>query len=224
MQIAIDNAKRKYDIDLSQEISIIKSDMEIDKKGLPLFWQLTKKDKMKCGNSEEKNRRKKKSRERIKSKINSTITCPMNYLYGLELNKFRNSDSTLPMKDFFIKHDLDFHHRVARKIEEFIEEYALELYNYFINHDGIHWFDNQEEYLLLRSDYDDLINDLRQLNLGKKYKGLMSWLINRAFLITPEIKSNINVMKSDINKNKAILMKTLYDVDKDVFLSCFIQK
>ena len=223
-QIAIDNAKRKYDIDLSQEISIIKSDMEIDKKGLPLFWQLTKKDKMKCGNSEEKTRRKKKSRERIKSKINSTITCPMNYLYGLELNKFRNSDSTLPMKDFFIKHDLDFHHRVARKIEEFIEKYSKELQDFILNHDGINWEDDKGEYYLLRSDYDDLINDLRQLNLGKKYKGLMSWLINRAFLITPEIKSNINVMKSDINKNKAILMKTLYDVDKDIFLSCFIQK
>ena len=223
-QIAIDNAKRKSDIDLTREISIIKSDLEIDKKGLPLFWQLTKKDKMKCSNPDEKIRRNKISKDKIRSRINSNISCPMNYLYGLELNKYRNADSTLPMKDFFIKHKLDFHHRIARKVEEFIEKYAKELQDFIINHDGINWEDDKGEYYLLRSDYDNLINDLRMLNLGKKYAGLMSWLINRAFLITPEIKSNINVMKSDVNKNKAILMKTLYDVDKDVFLSCFIQK
>lgn len=223
-QIAIDNAKRKSDIDLTTEINIIKSDLDIDQKGLPLFWQLTKKDKMKCSNLEEKKRRNKKNKDRILTKINTDIVCPMNYLYGLELNKYRNSDTTLPMKNFFIKHELQFHHRIARKVEEFIEKYALELYHYFINHDGIHWFDDEEEYLLIRSDYDDLINSLRSLNLGKKYSGLMSWLINRAFLITPEIKSNKGMIKTNINKNKSILMKTLYDVDRDTFLSCFIME
>ena len=222
-QIAIDNAKRKYDIDLTQEISIIKNDMEINKKGLPLFWQLTKKDKTKCGNPDEKKKRNKKSKDRIKSKVNKNIICPMNYLYGLELNKYRNSDSTLPMKDFFIKHNLNLEHRVAKKIEAFIEEYAKELQGFILNHEDVNWKDDKEEYFLLRSDYDDLIRNLRALKLGKKYAGLMSWLINRAFLINSGVKSKRNEMNSTINKNKAILMKTLYDVDKDVFLSCFIQ-
>ena len=222
LQIAIDNAKRKYDINLSQEISIIKNDMEIDKKGLPLFWQITKKDKMKCSNPTEKNKRNKINKDRIKSKTNPNIICPMNYLYGIELNKFRNSDSTLPMKDFFIKHELGLQHRIARKVEEFIEKYSKELQEFVLNHDGINWKDDKEEYYLLRSDYDDLINDLRQLKLGKKYTGLMSWLINRAFMIGAGIKRNIDTSNTNINKNKSILMKTLYDVDQDTFLSCFI--
>lgn len=224
MQIAIDNAKRKSDIDLTTEINTIKSDLDIDQKGLPLFWQLTKKDKMKCNNLEEKKKRNKKNKDRILTKINTDIVCPMNYLYGLELNKYRNSDTTLPMKNFFIKHELQFHHRIARKVEDFIEKYASELQEYILSHDGTSWKDNKEEYFLLRSDYDDLINDIRQLTLGKKYAGLMSWLINRAFLITPEIKSNKGMIKTNINKNKSILMKTLYDVDRDTFLSCFIRE
>ena len=221
-QIAIDNAKRKYDVDLSQEISIIKEDLEINKKGLPLFWQLTKKDKMKCSNPEEKNRRNKISKERIRSRINNNIVCPMNYLYGLELNKYRASEPTLPMKDFFVKHELKIQHRIARKVEEFIEKYSQELQKYVLNHDGINWKDDKEEYYLLRSDYDNLINDLRQLKLGKKYVGLMSWLINRAFIIGAGMKRNVNTSNTNINKNKSILMKTLYDVDRDTFLSCFI--
>jgi len=223
-QIAIDNTKRKYDIDLSQEIAIIKKDLEIDKKGLPLFWQLTKKDKMKCSNPEEKNRRNKISKEKIRSKINNQIICPMNYLYGLELNRYRASESTLPMEDFFIKHSLELHHRVAKKVEAFIEKYAKELQKFVLTHEDVSWKDDKEEYFLLRSDYDDLIRDIRELKLGKKYLGLMSWLINRAFVISPDIKRNINTMNTNINKNKAILMKTLYDVDRDLFLSCFIEK
>ena len=221
-QIAIDNAKRKADIELSDEIAVIKNNMEISKNGLPLFWQLTKKDKMKCSNPKEKSKRNKRNKERIRSKINSNIVCPMNYLYGLELNKYRNSDSTLPMKEFFIKHELNIEHRFAKKVEIFIEEYAKELQEFILNHDNLNWEDDKGEYYLLRSDYDDLIKKLRSLKLGKKYVGLMSWLINRAFLINSGVKSKRNKMDSTINKNKAILMKTLYDVDKDVFLSCFI--
>ena len=222
-QIAIDNAKRTYDIELPDEIFSIKEDMEINRKGLPLFWQLTKKDKMKCSNPKEKSKRNKRNKERIRSKINSNIVCPMNYLYGLELNKYRNSESTLPMKEFFIKHELNLDHRFAKKVEMFIEEYAKELQDFILNHEDVSWKDDKEEYFLLRSDYDDLIKNLRLLKLGKKYAGLMSWLINRAFLINSGVKSKRNEMDSTINKNKAILMKTLYDVDRDVFLSCFIQ-
>ena len=68
----------------------------------------------------------------------------------------------------------------------------------------------------------DMIRDIRGLKLGKKYAGLMSWLINRAFKINSGVRGNVNTMDSKTNKNKSILMKTLYDVDKDTFLSCFV--
>lgn len=62
------------------------------------------------------------------------------------------------------------------------------------------------------------------MGLGKKYVGLISWLINRAFCIGAGAKRNKNAMQSTIDKNKSILMKTLYDVNKEAFLSCFVSK
>ena len=52
----------------------------------------------------------------------------------------------------------------------------------------------------------------------------MSWLINRAFLMTPEMKSNRNTNMSKLNKNKSLLLKTLYLVNKNAFLECFLKK
>ena len=220
-QVAIDNAKRKFDIDLTKEIAEIKKDMNIDAHGLPYFWQITKKDKMKCSNPNERAKRDKRNRDRIRSKVNKEIVCPMNYLYGLELNKYRSSESTLPMSEFFVKHEFQLYHRIAKKVEEFIEKYAEELQTFVLNHSDVNWEDDKEEYFLLRSDYDNMIQDIRGLKLGKKYAGLMSWLINRAFRINSGVRGNVNNMDSKTNKNRSILLKTLYDVDKNTFLSCF---
>lgn len=195
--------------------------MNIDDNGLPYFWQITKKDKMKCSNPNDKAKRDKRNRERIRSKVNKEIVCPMNYLYSLELNKYRDSESTLPMRDFFVKHEFQLYHRIARKVEELIEKYSLELYNHNANNED-NWEEDTSKSLLLRSDYEDMIRDIRGLKLGKKYAGLMSWLINRAFKINSGVRGNINTMDSKTNKNKAILIKTLYDVDKNTFLSCFV--
>ena len=41
----------------------------------------------------------------------------------------------------------------------------------------------------------------------------MSWLINRAFLVTPQIISNNAKSASTMKKNRAILLKTLYTVN-----------
>ena len=219
-QVAIDNCKRKFDIELPEEIAAIKKDMNIDVHGLPYFWQITKKDKMKCNNSSERAKRDKKNRERIKSKVNRDIICPMNYLYGLELNKYRSSTSTLPMSKFFVKHEFQLYHRIAKKVEEMIEKYSLQLNNYNIMNDD-NWEEDTSETLLLRSDFEDLVNDIRGLKLGKKYAGLMSWLINRAFRINHGVRNNVGNMDSKTNKNRSILIKTLYNVDRDTFLSCF---
>ena len=43
MQAAIDNAKRKFDIDIPNEIARIKSMLNINQNGLPSFWMINKK-------------------------------------------------------------------------------------------------------------------------------------------------------------------------------------
>ena len=83
-QVAIDNAKRRFDIDLSDEIRRIKNDMDIKENMYPSFWMIIKR-----GFNEKY--------------INKNLKCPMNYLYDLDLTEFHNQDSTLPMSHFFAK-------------------------------------------------------------------------------------------------------------------------
>ncbi|MCD7996389.1 MAG: hypothetical protein LUH21_04060 [Clostridiales bacterium] len=194
-QVAIDNAKRRFDIDLDEEIKRIKRDLSIKKNGYPSFWKIIKKD--------------------FNGDINKFLKCPMSYLYDLRLNEYRPSTPTLPMSDFFIKHNIEINRITCKRIESIIQKYSFKLYK------GVD--EDDEQYLLLRSDFDDLIFDLSQINIGNKYAGLMSWLIDRAFIITPDIKRNRKRIKSKLHNNKSLLIKTLYTINSKVFLSNFVK-
>lgn len=218
--MAIDNAKRAFDIDLTKEIDLIKKDMNIEENGLPLFWQITKKDKRKCASEEEKKKRRKVNKEKIKAKLNEELVCPMNYLYGLDLDKHRSSERTIPIKEF-LKLDLSNNdRRKSKAVEELIEKYALEQYDIVMDLDGANWKENNYD-LLLRWDFDNLINDIQKIYISRNYKGLMSWLINRAFEVTAGVKRNSRTLDSITDKNKSLLLKVLYTINKDVFMSCF---
>lgn len=194
-QVAIDNAKRRFDIDLGGEISRIKKDLDIKRNEYPSFWKIIKKE--------------------FNGKINKSLICPMSYLYNLRLNEYKPSTPTLPMTDFFIKHNIEINRITCKRIENIIQKYSLKLYN------GID--EDDEHYLLLRSDFDDLIFDLSHINIGNKYAGLMSWLIDRAFIITPDIKRNRKHIKSKLHNNKSLLIKALYTINSKVFLSIFVK-
>lgn len=221
MQVAIDNAKRAFDIDLTKEIDLIKKDMNIEENGLPLFWQITKKDKRKCKSEDEKKKRLKANKEKIKAKLNEKLICPMNYLYGLQLTKFRSADSTLPMSEFMNKDIKITRSKTSRRIEDMIEEFSLELNEFSVDHKDENWKEDKEAYFLLRADFDNLINKIRKIGISKNYTDLMMWLINRAFKISPKLRDN---MKSTTDKNKSILIKVLYEVNPKCFLQCFIEK
>ncbi len=196
-QVAIDNAKRRFDINLSEEIKRIKNDMDIKTNKYPKFWSVIKKDFN-------------------KQNINGKLNCPMNYLYDLKLKKIRSNDSTLPMSCFFNKQKLDINRKKCKKTEELIEKYSLELFLHRMKEEK-----DYNDYLLLRSDFDALLRDIKKINISKNYIGLMSWLINRAFIITPNMKYNSDIVKTKLNKNKPLLLKVLYDINKENFLKCF---
>lgn len=206
-QVAIDNAKRRFDIDLTKEISRIKKDMNIKVNGYPAFWGIIRKGFN-------------------KKRINKDLVCPMNYIFDIEIEKYRSRTSTLPMSNFFVKFNIDENEkrRKSRKVEELIEKYSLGLYLKYQKPKDENKLDDEDEsdeYLLLRSDFDDLINDIRQIYISKNYLGLMSWLIDRAFVITSGAKRKSSVTENTTNNNRAILLKTLYLVNKDAFLKCF---
>ena len=131
------------------------------------------------------------------------------------MSKFKEikpTTQTLPMEYFFNKFDLDLDRRKSKKVEDLINKYSFDLYN--ANKD-------KEDYLLLRSDFDQLIKDISQVNISKNYLGLMSWLVDRAFCITPAMRSNKGHVKSTVNKNKSLLMSVLYHVNRNSILRVF---
>ena len=199
-QVAIDNAKRRFDIDLTEEIGRIKKDMNIKENGYPSFWSIIRKGFN-------------------KNRINENLICPMNYIFDIEVVKYRSNSTTLPMNEFFIKHDVELDRRKSKKVEDLIQKYSLSLYENNIDND-----EENENYLLLRTDFDSLISDIQQTYISKNYLGMMSWLINRAFSISAGVRRNSENMISTINTNKSLLLKVLYNVNKDAFLQCFSRK
>lgn len=195
-QIAIDSAKRAFDIDLSDEIKRMKQDMNIKTHGYPLFWGMIKKNVN-------------------KDSINELLTCPMNYLYNLNLSEFHNPDSTLPMSHFFNKYKMESNIRTCRKVEDLISRYSLKLYYY--NTDRA----DDNEYFLLRNDFDDLISDIRKIKISKSYLGLFSWMLDRCFKILPGTLRNQKKISSTVHKNRSILLKVLYEINPSNLLMCF---
>lgn len=195
-QVAIDSAKRRFDIDITNEIDRIKSDMDVKKNGYPLFWSIIR-------------------RGFNAANINKDLTCPMNCLYNMTVKKYRSSESTLPMSYFFQKFELEKTRKTCSRIEDIINRYSLDLYNYNVTEE------RDDTFLLLRSDFDNMINEIRSIYVSRTYVGLFSWLIDRAFVINPGNKRNVGTIKSTINKNKSLLLKTLYEVNADSLMKCF---
>ena len=92
-----------------------------------------------------------------------------------------------------------------------IEDFSLDVYK---TQSGCN-----EDYLLLRNDFEELIDRIRQTYISKEYKGLMSWLIDRAFNITPKVQSQEAI--TNLKHNRTILFKTLYEINPRNFLEIF---
>ena len=196
-QAAIDGAKRRYDIDIPEEIKRIKLDMNIKQNGYPLFWSIIRKDFN-------------------KNKINSSLDCPMNRLYNSRIIKYRSPEATIPMTYFFQSFPIESTRRKCKKVEDLINKYKLNLFNNMNENDN---------YILLRDDFDRLIEDIRKVYLSKSYIGLASWLIDRAFCISNYAKMcanrEINKTNSGLGSNRALLLKVLYKVSPNSVLEVF---
>lgn len=211
-QCAIDNAKRTFDIDLNNEINRIKADMNIPENGYPIFWKTIKEFN--------DNRYIKRSKTNVKKKeifYNPELTCPMNYLYENNINVSTPNTPTYSMDNFFVSYPLEINRRKCKAVEGLIEKYSWNLMFKQVNK----YEEDSDEFLLMRNDFDEMIEDIRKINISSNYLGLMSWLINRAFTITPQLKGKKDKTISKLNKNKIILLQTLYSINSKQFLKCF---
>lgn len=189
-QVSIDSAKRRYDIDIANEIRRIKRDMNIQEYGYPKFWL-----NIRSGFN--------------KDKINYDLSCPMNELSNVRFKGVSVRKGVLPISHFLNTYEVKGSRRGSRKVEKIIEKYSLELL--------ASQFSDEDEYLLLRSDFDEMIEDIKRVHMSKQYLSLMSWLIQRAFLLTPQAYNS----HSQTHRNKSILLKTLYEVNPSCLLQVF---
>lgn len=194
-QIAIDSAKRLFDVDVGSEIKRIKKDMDVENNKYPAFWKVIRRD------FKEKN-------------INYNLVCPMNYLYNLKLDQFRSNESTIPIQYFFKKFEIEKNRKTCKKVEEIIEMYMNKYYSTISS-------ENEDSYFLLKMDFDNMIQDIKKVYVSKNYIGLFSWLIDRAFCVSIAQKQNQYKLKSKIKKRKSILIKALYDINSANLLKCF---
>lgn len=219
-QCAIDNAKRTFDIEINEEIDRIQKDMDISINGYPIFWKSIKKrnDKRNGVKLLELSDKQIQKRNAV---YNLKIICPMNSLYSMDLNpRVTTNTSTYPLDKFFNNYELDISKHRSKKVEKLIEKYSLRIFNYNRENE-IDDTENEESYLLLGNDFDELIKDIREIAFTKNYLGLMSFLINRAFMITSATKANQNTIQANLNKNKSLLLKTLFELNPEQLLKCF---
>ena len=205
-QVAIDNAKRVYDIDLVDEIHKIKKDMNIDNNGYPKFWLMIH------GDFDRK-------------KINFNLKCPMNNLYDIQFQS-KKYIKNIPINEFFIKYNLDVDRRKCRKVEDIIEKYSLMLYDdYQSEQSEIDLNEKDNDWLLCKNDFNDMIEEIKQIYISSSYLGLYSWLLDRAFGITnyqlAKQKEVSNKTQSMTDNNKALLMSVLYKINPQNLLKCF---
>lgn len=200
-QICIDSSKRRYVIDTESEIGRIKNDMNMKEYGYPMFWSVI-------------------HPEFKKDRLNEVLKCPMNSVFKMKVPNFVPDVKEIPNTEFFVKHKDIPSRKTCKKVEALIQDYSLEVYRYASTHED----DRNDDYLLLRDDFEKLIQAIRGTNISHTYMGLMSWLIDRALCITPSVRQNRATLKSNLSKNRSLLLKTLYSVNKTSFLNCFAAK
>jgi len=227
-QCAIDNSKRKYDIDLNKSIRDIKKDMEINNNGYPAFWRVIRRDfnnqekaiERKINKSTDENE---KNRLRKSLKTNFDLMCPMNKVYNIKLKRDFEY-GMIPLSEFFI--ETDFEHRanvkIARKIEKLIERYSIFLAKFQFEE-----YDENDDALMLEEEFNNLLINVRKTKFSSNYIPLMSWLISRAFQIDSNGSKNMkSIVKTNsiLKKNRPLLLKVLYDLNSEMFLKCFSNK
>ena len=206
-QAAIDSTKRATLCDIPSEIKRLKKALDIDTNLYPEFWQIIR---------PEFNATKKVGGKTVRM-VNTDLDCPMNRLFHYRTPKpERSEESTLPISEFYNHFEIRTDRKRSKKVEELIQKYSIDLYKYNVDDEN-----NEEEYLLLRSDFEELIEDIRCTYISNNYLPLISWLVNRAFMITPNIQGKQYELRSTLNKNRPLLLKTLYDVSPRQLLQVF---
>lgn len=213
-QIAIDSAKRNFQCDINEEINIVRKKINIDENLYPVFWESIQNKKLFKSSKNKSN-----PLTFSVDKINKELICPMNELYKTVIPHNLTYNEKIPMDYFFEKFEQNPNNRYkCKKVEELIEKYSADVFTFRINNDENYQSADDQTFLLM-DDFDKLIEDIQEIYISNNYLDLFSWLIDRAFLISPSLKYQAN--QSRTRKNRSLLLKTLYDVNPKAVIKCF---
>lgn len=229
-QVIIDGCKREYEIDGNKEIDRISklpcmsikrvagytdSDKPKYKKyDFPEFMKYTREIKYTKDGKELPQEEIDESKNKLKSRINRELSCPMNWLEDW-INKIQNSSTieTIPTEKFFKKMKGKPNNRQMTKIRSIIEEYDNYIKQCYISN-----LDSEllNECIVERTKV--LIQDMSNIKIGN------ITTINRLIEMALGLETSVGMSKN--TKGKGIkytrkILNVLYKTNKDKFLLNF---
>lgn len=231
-QVIIDGCKREYEVDGIEEIKRIKKldcmNRTIDvfdengkkckkKLDFPEFMRYTKKVKYTKNGKERPYEDIKKDKDKIISRINRSFVCPMNDLQkALKGVKNMSSSTTISTQEFFNKLSGKANDRQMNKIRQYAEECDKAI---FMITSSIE--DKDEKMKRVKDKYDEMVSRIRKIKIGNPVT------INRLIETSLGIEAGAgasNIEKGQYTNCTRSLLKLLYKMDKDKFLSNFVKK
>lgn len=230
-QVVIDGCKREYEIDGNKEIDRISKmacmtikkpcgftktgKVKYNKCDFPEFMKYTREIKYTKDGKELPQEEIDVSKEKLKGRINTTLSCPMNWLeYWLDKIQNATTTKTTPTSEFFIKMQGKAHHRQMTKIKELIIEYDSKVKS--LQYKSI----SDEDYISELYRYNDnLLESLKKVKIGNIVT------INRLIETALGLETNRNkttTQKPDTKYTRKIL-NYLYKMNRSKFLVNFAQ-
>lgn len=230
-QVVIDGCKREYEIDGNKEIDrisrmscmTIKEPCGVTKSGktkyskhdFPEFMKYTREIKYTKDGKELPQDEIDTSKEKLKGRINTTLSCPMNWLeYWLDKIQVSPTISAKPLSNFFIKMNGKANDRQMSKIRMIIEDYDS-----YIKQINIEYSDNNELYEeKLISKSNDVLSDLKKIRIGNIVT--INRLIETALGL--ENRNTNPLCYKTATKYTRKTLNLLYKMNKSRFLNNFV--
>jgi hypothetical protein len=231
-QVLIDGCKREYEVDGMKELDrISKMDcMSIkkrikDKTGkekyikydFPEFMKYTREIQVSKNNKALPLEEIQKNRDKLKQRINPTLSCPMNWLEEC-LDKIQGASTvkTEPITNYFIKMKGRANSRQMTKISKLIEDYDGFVKHLHINCDNKEIVQNE---LIRGSEY--LLSELKNIKIGNPIT--INRLIETSLGLDTGV-GNSKQLSSTNSKYCRKILNYLYKMDKKKFLINFKEK
>jgi len=229
-QVIIDGCKREYEIDGNKEIDRISKlpcmsikrfvgytdsgKPKYKKYDFPEFMKYTREIKYTKDGKELPQEEIDESKNKLKSRINRNLLCPMNWLEDW-INKIQNASTsdTTPTENFFVKMDGYANNRQMSKIRQIVEDYD----SYIKSIQSNSYLDDETSTELIIDKSKLVLDELSKIKVGNIVT--INRLIETSLGIEP--KDNGNVFYNKSQKYTRKMLNCLYKMNKDKFLLNF---